>query len=113
MFTEQEVAKIIRELCAEVSALFPGEKLEAILFGSYARRDAEPGSDIDVMILADSSRNEIADKNWDIGNIAADILMNYGVVVSPVVENREFFRKNTDALPFYRNIANEGVRLSA
>ena len=54
MPTNQEVEKIVEELCGSVTSLFPQTKIEAILFGSYARGDAEPGSDIDVLILVDA-----------------------------------------------------------
>lgn len=55
MLTNQEMKKIVAELCGSVASLFPQNKAEAILFGSYARGDAEPGSDIDVLILVDAS----------------------------------------------------------
>ena len=54
MPTNQEVEKIVEELCGSVTSLFPQTKIKAILFGSYARGDAEPGSDIDVLILVDA-----------------------------------------------------------
>ena len=113
MRTRQEIVDIIQKLCTELALLFPGDSLEAILFGSYARADADQGSDIDVMILVDSSRAAIAEKNWAIGDLAAEFLLNYGIVVSPIVENREFFQKNAEILPFYRNVMKEGVKLSA
>lgn len=113
MLTNQEVKKIVEELCGSVASLFPQNKIEAILFGSYARGDAEPGSDIDVLILVNASRQEISVRNWQIGNLAADLLLDYGIVVSPIVENRDYFNKNVDVLPFYRNVDREGVRLGA
>ena len=103
----------IAELCEKVALVFPQNKIEAILFGSYARGDADLDSDIDVLLLIDASRQEIASKNWKVGVLAADLLLNYGVVVSPIVENREYFSRNVDLLPFYRNIDHEGVRISA
>lgn len=69
-------------MCGSVASLFPQNKIEAILFGSYARGDAE-------------------------------LLLNYGIVVSPIGENQDYFNKNVDVLPFYRNIKRERVRLSA
>ena len=113
VITRQEVIQIVQELCMKISALFPGERIEAILFGSYAREEAEIGSDIDVMILVDSSRQEILEKNWSVGNIAGEILLDYGIVISPVIENRDYFRKNSNLFPFYRNVNSEGVRISA
>ena len=47
------------------------------------------------------------------GDVAADLLLDYGVVVSPIIENREYYRANAQTLPFFRNIEREGVRISA
>ena len=113
MRTMQEVNKIIEELCVNMASLFPQDQIEAILFGSYARGNAEPGSDIDVLILVDASRQDISARNWQVGDLAAELLLNYGVVVSPIVENRDYFNRNIDILPFYRNVDREGVRISA
>lgn len=113
MRTDQDVKKIIEELCGRVASLFPQDKIEPILFGSYARGDAELGSDLDVLFLVDASRQEIAARNWQVGDLAADFLLSYGIVVSPIVENRDYFIKNVSVLPFYRNVDREGVRLGA
>ena len=113
MRTRQEVAAIVAELCSRIALLFPQDKIEAILFGSYARGDADPGSDIDVLILVDASRQDISDRNWQVGNLAAELLLNHGIVVSPFVENREYFNRNLQLFPFYRGIEREGVRISA
>lgn len=109
----QSVETMVRELCAGLSEIFPQDQIDAILFGSYARGDAEFGSDIDVLVLVDSSRQTISERSWKIGNLAGDFLLNYGIVVSPVVENREYYRSNAEVLPFYRNIQREGVPISA
>lgn len=109
MPTNQEVEKIVEELCGSVTSLFPQTKIDAILFGSYARGDAESGADIDVLILVDASRQDISARNWQVGNLAAELLLDYGVVVSPIVENRDYFSKSVDALPFYRNVEREGM----
>lgn len=113
MCTRQEVATIVAELCSRIALLFPQDKIEAILFGSYARGDADPGSDIDVLLLVDASRRDISDRNWQIGDLAAELLLDHGIVVSPLVENREYFNQNLQLFPFYRSIEHEGVRISA
>ena len=104
---------IISELCSGLAEIFPGDELEPILFGSYARGDAEEGSDIDVLLLVNTPREEIFQRNRLIGNIAGDLLLNYGILVSPIVENREYFYQNIDLLPFFKNIQREGVRVNA
>ena len=113
MLSRMEVETIIAKLCGEVTRIFPQDKIDAILFGSYARGDAEFGSDIDVLLLVDSSREAIAEKNWQIGEIASDLFMDYGVMVSPIVENRKYYQDRIDLLPFFGYIDWEGVKLSA
>ena len=113
MCSQPEVRAIIVRLCKSLAEIFPQERFDVILFGSYARMDADEGSDIDVMFLVDASRRSIAEKHWQIGEAAADILMDYGVVVSPIVENRAYYRENADFLPFFKNVEREGVRISA
>lgn len=110
---EKQVQTIVSELCNGLSAVFPQGRIDAILFGSYARGDNDEGSDIDVLLLVNASREDIARRNWQVGDVAAELLLRYGVLVSPIVENREYFNANVEALPFYRNISREGVRLSA
>ena len=94
MRTMQEVNKIIEELCVSMASLFPQDQIE-------------------VLILVDASRQDISAQNWQVGDLAAELLLNYGVVVSPIVENRDYFNKSVNVLPFYRNVDREGVRISA
>ena len=113
MYSEQEVKQIVEELCGGIASLFPNSQIEAILFGSYARGDAEPGSDIDVLLLVDAPRQVISERSWKVGDLAAELLLDHGIVVSPIVENRDYFHSNLELSPLYRNIQNEGVRLVA
>lgn len=59
MCLQREVLSIIDRLCNRLQALFPQERFDVILFGSYARNDADDDSDIDVLLLADASRQRI------------------------------------------------------
>ncbi len=113
MVDEKQIHQIIAELCAGLSTIFPQDKVEAILFGSCARGEQEEGSDIDVLLLVDAPREMISQYNWRIGNMAAELLLDHGVLVSPVVENRSYYIANADKLPLFRNIQREGVRISA
>ena len=113
MLSRAEVEAIVTKLCGEIAHIFPQDKIDAILFGSYARGDAGFGSDIDVLLLLDFSRKAIAEKNWQVGEIASDLFMDYGVMVSPIVENRKYYLDRIDLLPFFGNIDREGVKLSA
>ena len=82
MCTQGEVRAIVADMRARLEGLFPQQQIDAILFGSYARGDAEDGSDIDVMFLVDAPRQDIARQHWRIGEAAAEILLERGVFVS-------------------------------
>ncbi len=109
MCTQGEVRAIVADMRTRLEGLFPQQQIDAILFGSYARGDAEDGSDIDVMFLVDAPRQDIARQHWRIGEAAAEILLERGVLVSPVVEERAYYERNADVLPFFRNVRREGV----
>lgn len=113
MCSQMEVRRIIAQLREKLANLFPKEQFDVILFGSYARNEADDGSDIDVMFLVDSSRQTIQERHWQIGEVAAEMLMEFGVVVSPIVENRAYYQANANLLPFFKNVQREGVRISA
>ena len=113
MCTQNELLQIVRQLRERLTQVFGDARFDVILFGSYARGDAEEGSDIDLMFLVDSSRQTIAEKHWQIGEAAAEVLLDHGIVVSPIVENRAYFHNNASVLPFFRNVQREGVLLSA
>lgn len=113
MISRHEIETIIHELCNGITLIFPQDRIDAILFGSCARGDAESGSDIDVLVLVDAPRETISERGWQIGDLAGELLLEHGVLVSPIVENRDYFRSNAELLPLYRNIQAEGVKLSA
>ena len=113
MRSQQEVNAIIGQLCSGLKPLFPLGPMDAILFGSYARGEADADSDIDVLVLVDSPRGDISEKTWEISSVAADLLLDKGVMISPIVENRRYFQENAGFLPLFKNIMREGVRYHA
>ena len=104
-----QIPEILSKLCADIAPLFPGETLQPILFGSYARGDTKYGSDLDVLILVDASRQEIADRQRAVANVAGDLLVEHGIPISPIVENRAFYHHWLPVLPFFQNIQREGI----
>ena len=112
MCTRQTAFEIINEMSERIRNLFPEGKIDVILYGSYARHEETDESDIDILYLVDVSREAISSMSWQIGEAAAELIMEYGVVVSPVVENKEYFNNNADILPFFAIIQREGVKLS-
>ena len=110
---DNQISLIVEDTRKRVSTLFPGKQVDAILFGSYARGDADSDSDVDVLLLVDAPREQIAERNWQLGKIASDLFLDYDLIVSPIVENRSFYQSRIHMLPFYNNIHREGVSFRA
>ena len=49
----------------------------------------------------------------EISDMAFEYLMKFGVDISPVITNIDHFNYWADNLPYYRNVRDEGVKLSA
>ena len=91
-----------------------GNSLDSvILSGSYARGDYSEFSDIDVMLLVSLGDEDIKKISDQISDLAFDFMMKYGVDISPVITNTDHFNYWVDNLPYYRNVRDEGVKLSA
>lgn len=91
-----------------------GKSLDSVIvYGSYARGDYSEVSDIDVMLLVSLEEDRIKKISDQISDLAFEYMMKYGVDISPVITNTDHFNYWVDNLPYYRNIRDEGVRLSA
>ena len=89
-----------------------GKRLDkVILFGSYARGDHSPSSDVDIMILLDIPPEEISAFDEALCDMTFDFNMEHGVDFSPVTQNSRFFQKWENILPFYANVKKEGILL--
>ena len=91
-----------------------GEKLDkVILYGSYARGDYHDESDIDIMVLANVNMDELRELENDLWRIGWDLGYEHDVVVTVFFKDCETFYKFLPVEPFYKNVMEEGVMLSA
>ena len=91
-----------------------GEPLqEVILFGSYARGDYDAESDIDIAVIIDMDRESLKKYQNKLIHMASEYSLNEDALLSICCIPSKEFEEYRDALPFYRNIYSEGVRLSA
>ena len=113
MCSREALDQLLLKLYSQLEGLF-GEHLKTVvLFGSYARGDAEEGSDVDVLVLVDLPRKEIVNYRRSVAAIAGEYLFSDGLLLSLLLENETFFEQNCRILPFYQNIVREGVRIVA
>lgn len=108
------IRNIIDEFISAVNEILGNRVKKIILYGSYARGDYNKSSDIDIMILTDSTNDEIVEYRDKISDIAYDIdeANNFDIWLSPLVKNIDGFNYWLGAQPFYMNVQKEGVVLS-
>lgn len=112
MCTKNQLELILSSVSEHAKNEF-GEKLNSvILYGSYARGDYDHESDIDIMILADKTQAELKSHNHSFIVLASDLGLEYDIVVSIMLKDSETFEAYSEALPFYRNIVKEGVKIA-
>jgi predicted nucleotidyltransferase len=88
-----------------------GNLVDVRLFGSEARGEATPESDIDVLVVVqpESERATLEDRAID---IAFDVNLEFGVyvsprVITPAILNDPVWRET----PFIKNVAGESIPL--
>ena len=107
----KNVNKEIQKFIKEIQSLLKERLKRVILYGSYARGDYNKQSDVDIMILTDLSFDEIEYYRDKISDIAYDIELNTGIILSPVIKNIEKYNSRINFVPFYINVEKEGVVL--
>ena len=105
------VQKIINDFLKKVEAVLGNRLTKIILYGSYARGDYNKSSDIDIMILTDLNDAEIEQYRNTISDIAFDMELETGFIISPLIKNIEKYNDRIDVIPFYMNVNKEGVIL--
>ena len=113
MCSRSSLYALLGELQHELRSIF-GNKLDSVfLYGSYARGDYDDESDIDVMALIDIDKSELSKYRRRVSSFAGDIDLKYDVLLSVKLLDKQTFETYREVLPYYRNILNEGVKLSA
>ena len=84
-----------------------------ILFGSRARGDGKPDSDLDLAVVLNGPRRDFVATKLDMAGLAFDVLMDTGVLVQPFpVWEDDLDHPERFVNPgLIRNITREGIRL--
>ena len=89
-----------------------GSRLDSvILYGSYARNEADDESDIDIMILVNEDAQELSSYRYALNSFGTGLDLKYGVLTSMFLQDAETFYTWKDVLPFYKNVLEEGVKV--
>ena len=101
----EQLRSLLTELRSRFETLYGARLVRLVLFGSQARGDAEPGSDIDVLVVLEGAvrpGEEIART----GEITAGISLENNVVISCTFISADRFEREES--PLMINVRREG-----
>jgi predicted nucleotidyltransferase len=103
-----QLKTILTQLRSQFETLYGDRLLQMILFGSQARGDARPDSDIDVLVVLKGAVNP-GEEIEKTGNIVANLSRENDTVISCLFMDEYRFINRNGAL--LRNIRKEGIVL--
>ena len=106
--TKMSRKEIVMQIQVLMRRLFP--TAEVILYGSEARNEARPDSDIDLLILVDGDKLTMQQEDA-ITTPLYELELQTGVSISPIVMLKKQWDNRPMITPFYLNIKKEGIRL--
>jgi predicted nucleotidyltransferase len=107
-YMDDKLTAIVRELRRHFEILYGERLVRMMLFGSQARGDAEPESDIDVLVVLQGPVDpgeEIART----GEVTARLSLEHDVVISRVFISAEQFSEEQS--PLLLNVRREGIHV--
>ena len=101
-----------QELLSEIKrlVLLQEPDAEIILYGSYARGDNRPDSDLDLLILLQKDTVTYFDEKRISYPLYA-LEINTGQLISPLILSKNKWEKKFRITPLYQNIKKEGKSL--
>ena len=101
--------RAVAGLAQELRRRYPERVLQTVLFGSKARGDSQPGSDIDILVVVDREEWQLAHA---ISTLAANASLEHDVVIGPrVIGTERWERMKQRRFGLYLNVASEGIPL--
>lgn len=88
--------------------LYGKRLVDVVLFGSYARGDAAPGSDIDVLVVLQGPVRP-GEEITRVGDFTATLSLEHNAVISCTFASAERFHNENS--PLFLNVRREGVRI--
>lgn len=101
-----EIAPILKQLKTDLKAVIGAQMKALYLYGSQARGDALPDSDIDVLVVL-TGNFQYFDMVCRTGEVASRLSLQYDTVISLAFISQSKFKRQR--IPFLLNVRSEGI----
>lgn len=112
MCSKNDLNIILSELAAAYKEVYGADVVQILLYGSYARGDYDENSDVDIAAIVRGNREDLQEKLKLIWERSQELELEYETILSLVVIPYDEYKEYKEALPYYKNIENEGVELT-
>jgi predicted nucleotidyltransferase len=103
---QRPIQPLLKDLQEQLHHLLGGRMDSVILYGSQARQDAHPGSDVDVLIII---QGEFV--YWEMiqatSEMVSELSLKYDVTISRTFVSKHRFE--SEQIPFLINVRREGI----
>lgn len=99
---------ILQEIKRRVAAVDP--TAEVVLYGSYARGEQGPDSDIDLLIIVNKGKVSYEERKR-ITYPLYGIEMDSGIMISPIVLPRSVWNEKQGTTPLFQEVLRDGQAL--
>jgi predicted nucleotidyltransferase len=106
--TLNRITPTLNELKQSLHELYGDRLVKLILFGSHARSEANPDSDIDLLAVFKSPVSQVQEISY-MSELCVKILLEYNELVSIIPMDEDRF--NAKDIALLRNIQREGIEL--
>ena len=105
----KQVQRTLSDYVEQVTTRYPQDVLSITLYGSQARGDAHPETDIDLFLVVQDNTPTLREVFHD---LAWQVQFKHDVVISDIIRSQEeAHQMQAQRFPYYQNIEKEGIVL--
>lgn len=106
LLSSQKLNTVLAEMRSQLNKLYGSRLVRLVLYGSQARGDALPGSDVDVLVVL-AGPVEPATEIERVSPITAALSLEHDIVISCVyISEKRYIQENS---PLLLNVRREGI----